>query len=194
MLGNIEQLKLEKGAIDMRIAISGAHFSGKSTLIASLLEQLPDYTSVDEPYLLLEEEGYEFSNPPTLEDFERQFERSISVIKESRNNTIFDRCPLDFLAYALAVEETSSLEESIDPEDWIQRMEDAVQRLDLIVFVPIEKRIPVPVSEDLKLRLSVHEKLQEMILEDSLGILDKIEVMEVIGSLEKRVEMVKSKI
>ena len=46
-------------------------------------------------------------------------------------------------------------EESVDAEDWIQRMQDAVQRLDLIVFVPIEKRIPVPVSEDLKLRLSV---------------------------------------
>ena len=178
----------------MRIAISGAHFSGKSTLIASLLEQLPDYTSVEEPYLLLEEEGYEFSNPPTLEDFEQQFKRSITLIKESRNNTIFDRCPLDCLAYALAMAETSSLEESIDAEDWIQRMEDAVQRLDLIVFVPIEKRIPVPVSEDLKLRLSVHKKLQEMILEDSLGILGKIEVVEVTGSQGNRVEMVKSKI
>ncbi|HEY5235741.1 MAG TPA: AAA family ATPase [Rhabdochlamydiaceae bacterium] len=178
----------------MRIAISGAHFSGKSTLIASLLEQLPDYTSIDEPYLLLEEEGYEFSNPPTLEDFERQFERSITLIKESGDNTIFDRCPLDFLAYALVTAEVSSLEESVDPEEWIQRMDDAVQHLDLIVFVPIEKRIPVPDSEDLKLRLSVHEKLQEMILEDSLGILGKIEVLEVSGTLGKRVEMVKSKI
>ena len=89
--------------------------------------------------------------------------------------------------------ETSSPEESVDAEEWIQRMQDAVQRLDLIVFVPIEKRIPVPVSEDLKLRLSVHENLQEMILEDSLGILGKTEVIEVTGSLGKRVEMVKSK-
>ena len=173
----------------MRIAISGAHFSGKSTLIASLLKQLPGYTSVDEPYYLLEEEGYEFSNPPALEDFEQQLKRSITVIKESRDNTIFDRCPLDCLAYALALEE-----ESIDIEDSIQMMEEAIQFLDLIIFVPIEDRIPVPASEDLKLRRNVDENLQEMLLEDSLGILDKVEVLEVTGSLEKRVKMVKSKL
>ncbi len=178
----------------MRIAISGAHFTGKSTLIASLLEQLPGYISVDEPYFLLEEDGYEFSNPPSLEDFEQQLKRSITVIEKSRNNTIFDRCSLDCLAYALAVGETSSLEEPIDTEDWVQMMENAIQLLDLIVFVPIEKRIPVPVSEDLKLRMSVNEKLQEMLLEDSLGILEKIEVLEVTGNLEKRVKMVKSKL
>ena len=178
----------------MRIAISGTHFSGKSTLIASLLEQLPDYTAVDEPYFLLEEDGYEFSNPPSLEDFEQQLKRSVAVIKESRSNTIFDRCPLDCLAYALAIAEISSLEESIDTEEWIQMMEEAIKLLDLIVFVPIEKRIPVPASEDLKLRSKVDEKLQEMLLDDSLGILDKIEVLEVAGNLEQRVKLVQSKL
>lgn len=178
----------------MRVAISGSHFTGKSTLIASLLEQLPNYASVDEPYFLLEEDGYEFSYPPSLEDFEQLIKRSVTVINESGNNTIFDRCPLDYLAYALAIAETSSLEERIDVEDLVQMMEEAIQHLDLIVFVPIENRIPVPASEDLKLRMNVNENLQEMLLEDSLGILDKIEVLEVTGSLEKRVKMIMSKL
>lgn len=180
----------------MRIAISGTHFSGKSTLISSLLKQLPGYSSVEEPYHLLEEDGYEFSNPPSLEDFEQQFNRSITIIKESRDNTIFDRCPLDYLAYALAIGEISSLEEPIDTEGWIHMMEDAIQLLDLIVLVPIENRdrIPVPMSEDLKLRRDVDEKLKEILLEDSWGILEKIEVLEVTGSLEKRVKMVKAKL
>lgn len=173
----------------MRIAISGAHFSGKSTLIASLLEQLPGYLSVDEPYFLLEEDGYECSDPPSLEDFEQQLKRSITAIQESSNNTIFDRCPLDCLAYALSIAETD-----IDIEDWIQMIEEVIELLDLIVFVPIENRIPVPASEDLKLRRNVNEKLQEMLLEDSLGILDNIEVLEVTGSLVKRVNLIKSKI
>lgn len=43
----------------MRIAVSGTHFSGKSTLIASLLKQLPQYAAVEEPYILLEEQRYE---------------------------------------------------------------------------------------------------------------------------------------
>ena len=172
----------------MRIAISGAHFSGKSTLIAALLKQLPNYTSVDEPYFLLEEEGYEFSNPPSLEDFEQQLKRSMAEIKKSGKNTIFDRCPFDCLAYALAIEE------SIDADDWTLRIEETIERLDLIVFVPVEKRIPVPASEDLKLRGHVDELLQEMLLEDSLGILGDTEVLEVTGSLSKRVEMLKSKV
>lgn len=61
----------------MRIAISGTHFSGKSTLIATLLKQFPNFTSVEEPYVLLEEQGYEFSNPPSIEDFEQQLEFSV---------------------------------------------------------------------------------------------------------------------
>ena len=88
-------------SIAMRIAVSGTHFSGKSTLIASLIEQLPNYVSIDEPYLLLQEEGYEFSNPPSVVDFELQLKRSIRAIEESRDNTIFDRCPLDCVAYTL---------------------------------------------------------------------------------------------
>lgn len=178
----------------MRIAISGSHYSGKSTLIASLLEKLPGYTSVCEPYFLLEEDGYEFSHPPSLEDFEQLIKRSITLIQESQNNTIFDRCPLDYLAYALSVAETSSLERSIDIEDWIEMMKEAIELLDLIVFIPIENRIPVPISEDLELRMNVNQNLQEIIFEDSLGILDKIEILEVTGSLEKRVKMIQSKL
>ena len=177
----------------MRIAVSGAHCSGKSTLIASLLKGLPEYTSVNEPYFLLEEEGYEFSHPPSVEDFEQQLKRSIQEIKESRSNTIFDRCPLDFLAYALVMIKKSSFEDYLDREGWVEMMEEALECLDLIVFIPIEDRIPVPASEDLKLRMKVDEKLQEILLEDSLGLLDKIEVMEVMGSLEERVKTVKSR-
>lgn len=131
-----------------------------------------------------------------LEDFEQQFDRSIALINESRDKTIFDRCPLDFLAYALVVEETSPLEDAIDIERWVEKMKAAIQLLDLIVFVPIEyrDRILVPAGDDKKLRKGADEKLQEILLDDSLGILENIEVLEVTGSLGKRVEMVKTKL
>ncbi len=177
----------------MRVAVSGTHFSGKSALITSLSKQLPDYTLVNEPYFLLEEEGYEFAEPPSLDDFEQQFSRSIIEIKGSDKNTIFDRCPLDCLAYALAIAESSSFEE-VDVEAWIQNIEEVIGRLDLIIFLPIEHRdrILVPESQDLNLRANVDEKLQEMLLDDSLGILENVEVLEVTGSLEKRVRTVKA--
>lgn len=44
----------------MRIAISGAHYTGKSTLIEELVEVLPKYLDVAEPYHLMEDEGYDF--------------------------------------------------------------------------------------------------------------------------------------
>ncbi len=171
----------------MRIAISGTHFSGKSTLIAALLKQFPNFTSIEEPYILLEEQGYEFSNPPSVVDFEQQLEFSIRSILESRDNTFFDRCPLDCLAYALALGE-------VDVDGWAQKMESAIQLLDLIVFLPIEDRIPIPASEDLKLRKKVDETLQDLLLDDSLGILEDVEILEVMGSLEKRMKMVKAKL
>lgn len=180
----------------MRIAVSGTHFSGKSTLIASLIEQLPDHTSVDEPYFLLEEDGYEFSEPPSLDEFEQLMVRSITEINERGKNTIFDRCPLDYLAYALAITENSPLGEDIDIEYWIEKMEDTLQRLDLIIFIPIEypDRILVPAAQDLKLRMNVDEKLREILLDDSLGILENVEVLEVTGSLEKRVKTIKARL
>ncbi|MCH9630440.1 MAG: hypothetical protein S4CHLAM37_04400 [Chlamydiia bacterium] len=175
----------------MRIAISGTHFSGKSSIVSSMVKQLPGYVSIDEPYYLLEEDGYVFPEPPTVEDFEQQMIRSVKTINESSENTIFDRCPLDPLAYALAMENTSPLEEPVDTNYWIDRMEDAMELIDLLVFVPIEDkdRILVPSSQDLKLRRYVDEKLYEFIVEDSLGILGDIEIIEVSGSIENRVKM-----
>ena len=174
----------------MRIAVSGTHFSGKSTLVASLLECLPNYTSVDEPYFLLEQEGYEFSHPPLLEDFEEQLKRSVTAINESQNDTIFDRCPLDCLAYMLA------LSKSIDVNLWAEQMEAAIERLELIIFLSIEyrDRIIVPPSQNLKMRAKVDEKLAELIIDDSLGMLEDVEVLEVVGSLEDRVKIIKEKL
>ena len=174
----------------MRIAISGAHFSGKTKLIKALVKELSHYRSVEESYYLLNEEGYEFSNPPTVEDFEAQLNYSIKAIENSEDNTLFDRCPLDFLSYALTIQDN----EELDTEDWIQRMKGAIEKLDLIVFVPIEKRIPAPKSEDLEWRANVDEQLYEMVMNDSLGILENVEVLEVTGSVEKRMSLIKEKL
>lgn len=64
----------------MRIAFAGAHRTGKTTLVHALAEVLPKYEAIDEPYLALEEEGQEFSDPPTAEDFQLQLQRSIEII------------------------------------------------------------------------------------------------------------------
>ena len=171
----------------MRIGVSGTHFSGKSTLVRDLLKVLPNYIAINEPYFILEEEGYLFSHPPSVEDYEEQCKRSVQLILESGGKTLFDRCPLDFLAYALAVGK-----DRVDLDFWKEEMEMGVHFLDQIFFLPIEDndRIPVPPSEDKKLRRKVDEYLYELIMEDSLGVLGKIHPAEITGTLEKRVARV----
>ena len=48
----------------MRVGISGTHDTGKTTLAEALCAHLPGHVAADEPYYLLEEEGYEFGFPP----------------------------------------------------------------------------------------------------------------------------------
>ena len=171
----------------MRIAISGTHRTGKSTLVAALAASLPTYKTVDEPYCSMEEDGHEFSQPPSLEDFEAQLERSIADLNESGSDVLFDRCPLDILGYLLAHADADAFEQ----DAWLPSVKEAVQTLDLVVFVPIEHpdRIRVARSHDEGTpRAVVDEALQEILLDDSLQL--GVETLTVEGDIEARVRSV----
>ncbi|HYE56591.1 MAG TPA: AAA family ATPase [Chitinophagaceae bacterium] len=168
----------------MRIAASGAHFTGKTTLITDLAEQLPGYDLVEEPYYILEERGYQFAELPSVEDFERQLLLSLRLIKESHENTLFDRSPVDFIAYALCMENTVSF----DLNSWLSRAVEGLAMLDLILFTPIDSRISVPGSENSKLRHDVEEKLNDVLIYDCFGL--DLAVLEVTGSRKERVDKV----
>ena len=184
--GSVSVKPEEVNRADMRIAISGTHFSGKSTLVEALSEALPQYMIVEEPYHLLEEEGYEFSEFPSLEDFELQLTRSIESLEESASKVIFDRCPADILGYLLSHTDA----EAFDLDVWLSRIHAAIRKLDLVVFLPIEEpdRIVLPMSQDAAYRRRVDKKLKEIILENSFDF--EVDVLEVTGSLQARIERV----
>jgi predicted ATPase len=170
----------------MRIAISGTHRSGKSTLVEALSDALPEYSTVEEPYHLLVEEGYEFAEMPSVEDFELQLERSIAYLEEGDENVIFDRCPVDLLGYLLTHPEA----EAFALKRWLPRVRKAMETLDLIVFLPVEDRdrIALSSSEDAELRMLVDEKLKEIFLENPYGF--DAGVLEVTGAPRERVQRV----
>lgn len=170
----------------MRIAVSGAHRTGKTTLIEELSRALPTYIVVDEPYHLLEEEGHEFPEMPSIEDFELQLERSIQCVDDSENDQIFDRCPADLLAYLIAHPDADGSE--VDP--WLPRARKAMQRLDLVVFVPVEEPdlITVSESEENELRRQVDEELRDIILDDRWDF--GVEAIEVTGTARERARQV----
>ena len=168
----------------MRIAFAGTHRTGKTTLLEAVHARLPAYQHVEEPYRWLEDEGHEFSDPPSAEDFERQLRRSIDAIAESGPRTLFDRCPLDLVAYLQAIDEDFAI------DDWLDDIRPGMAALDLVVLVSIETpdRIALPSHEDRRLRRRVDDRLRTLLLDDPYGF--DTEVLEVAGPLDGRVAQV----
>jgi hypothetical protein len=174
----------------MRIAFSGSHRVGKTTLVQHVAERLPGYATVDEPYYLLEEEGYELAEQPSLEDFEAQLVRSLAALDDAGPDVLFDRCPVDVLAYLLERDDATGF----DPDDWLDQIRNAVDTLDLIVFVPIEDidRIALASHEDAAHRLAVHDRLRDLLIDQTLGV--DVEVLTVRGDARARTDQIMARI
>ena len=169
----------------MRIAISGTHQAGKTTLAEALTDALPGHRLVPEPYRALEDEGHEFGDMPSLEDFELMLARSCESLESAEANLVFDRCPLDVLAYLQTHEDA----EAFTLEPWLPRIEAVMATLDLVVFVPIEQpdRVAVPRSEA-ALRAEVDDVLRAAVLDDAYDL--ELPVLEVAGAPAARLQQV----
>lgn len=173
----------------MRIAIAGTHFSGKTTLVHALADRLGGHHRLQEPYVYMVEGGYTFSDPPSVEDYDEQL-ATLSDFLSDNEDTIFDRSPLDFLAYAQSVPRGPA----VNLARWRDVCEYPMSLVDVIVYCPIETpdRITVPLGESRKFRRRVDEKLRELVVEDTLDLIGDITVIEVSGSVDERVEQVLS--
>jgi hypothetical protein len=171
----------------LRVAFSGAHGTGKTTLIAELRHHLAQYEAVEEPYYTLLEEGYRFAEVLSAEDFEVQVARSIAVIRNrGGTNVLFDRSPADYLAYLVAM--GGSTPTYLDA--WIPPAIEALQTLDRVIFVPVEHPDRIGDSEFPRLRRGVDSILREIWMEDGWGV--GASVLEVRGTIPERVRQVLS--
>ena len=170
----------------MRIGISGAHGTGKTTLAGDLCEHLAGHVTVDEPYLLLEEEGYEFEFPPSPEDYRAQLGWSLRMLRSSASRVVFDRTPLDFLAYLAA--QGADIEREADPS----ALRSALASLDLLIVTPvtpeIERVLPRPGMP--RLREMVNDTLLDLLSSDPLQAWGDVPVIELSGPLDGRLEAV----
>lgn len=168
----------------MKLAIIGAHRVGKTTLAEKLAAALPDYTLKMEPYYALEESGFEFSEVPTVDDFIEQFDYSLEQVYTREQKVIFDRCPLDILAYIHAIDEHKNI------QALYRKVQEAVNQLDVLIFVPIENPdlITCPASDLPALRQQVNDILQDWIWDFD------IETLEVQGTVMNRRDQILSKI
>ena len=172
----------------MRVGISGAHGTGKTTLAETLCAHLPGHVTADEPYYLLEEEGYEFGFPPSLEDYRALLARSVRSLTSPPlvPQVIFDRTPLDYLAYMAATGADPSGEAST------AALQPAFRSLGLLIITPItpETEQVLPTAEMPGLRSQMNDALLELVYHDPLNAWGDLPVLELSGPLDSRLDAV----
>jgi hypothetical protein len=167
----------------MRIAISGTHGVGKSTFINEFLRRYPEFAHEPEPYtVLVEDLGEEFSAEPCVEDFQRQLEFNIERLSQhaADENVIYERCPVDFLAYIHALDPKGA-------EALLESIIKAMQHLDLIVYLPFTASAG---DEFPKLQRAMDRRLSSIFREDEFGIMSSINatVVEAEGPTDQRLQ------
>jgi AAA domain len=178
----------------LRIAVSGTHCSGKSTLIADFLAAHREYIHEPEPYVWLDElYGEHAAEEPGVADFYRQLEVCVERLRnyEPGADMIAERSPLDFLAYILALHDLGDGEGAPEIVDAaVTLVESGLAHLDVLIVLPLNGRdgIEAPSGEDPELREAMNDRLIEIVDGDELGLLGKrpLQVAELHGTPQRR--------
>lgn len=139
----------------MRIAISGSHSLGKSTVVDDWVARHPRFRREEEPYRALGLYGpYEI----LFRDQSRRLHNGIQLYYSisrvhryatSADDVIFDRAPVDYLAYSQYTADAGCTD--ID-DAFVTSMAPAVaeslDRLDILAFVPKSDAWPVEMEAD----------------------------------------------
>jgi len=170
----------------MRIAVSGTHCSGKSTLIEAFLSVHLDYTHEPEAYDALQEN---FGAEPSADDFFRQLEYQIERLKQYRlaDRVIFERSPFDYVAYLQALLDLKRENADLSlAEQAMDMARSSVELLDLIVYLPAhDAHIHVPEEEDRELRVAMDTRLEHMLNSEQVT-----QLVEATGTTAQRLEAV----
>ena len=161
----------------MRIAVSGTHAIGKSTLAEDFLEKHTEFILEPEPYCVLQEQfGIDFAEEPTQESFVTQLEYSLKRTSayEKKDNVIFDRCPIDYIAYLMYVSKRDLSNTSLDYlRDLMMQVAKSLERLELIVFLPIVNQHKIMLGsddDDERFRFEVDGYFKQIYREDAHGL------------------------
>jgi hypothetical protein len=160
----------------MRVAVSGSHSTGKSTLIAAFLDARPDYAHEPEAYEALADDVMLTSaEGPTPEGLELLLEYSLSAVAGAApgSSVVFERSPVDYLAYAAASRRSwpagavSGFIAAHAPS-----VRDSVRHLDVIVLLPVTRQGPVTgrPDEDSRFRRRVDERLRRALIDDDYDL------------------------
>jgi hypothetical protein len=136
----------------MRISVTGTACQGKTTFVNDFIKYWPNYTTPEKTYRdVIKEKNYNHSQQTTKDT---QWDILNFMIDEQMKYTredyvIFDRCPLDNIAYSIWA--CAKQESDIDTE-FVEKcmplVKESMKFLDIIFFTPITKVAKVELKED----------------------------------------------
>ena len=187
----------------MRIAISGSHSLGKSTLVWDWVKRHPQYTREEEPFRALDGEMYDIrfrqESNRLHNGIQMYYNASRVNLYSSINDcVIFDRAPVDYIAYSkyTADKKTTDINDAF-VDAMVPRVRETLQRLDLVVFVPMTDRWPVEMEDDgirpvdLPYRADVDAIFKQIYRDERFSVMPKInrpKLIELWGSREQRLD------
>jgi predicted ATPase len=187
----------------MRISITGSSCQGKSTLIKDILKEWPDMKTPDSSYRSLLKKGKH--SKKTSEN--TQWDILNHMVDEqqkyrSGDRVVFDRCPIDNIAYTMWANAKGIIDDKF-VEKCIPIVRESMRFVDIVFFIPISKSFPVEVEDDGNREVDKYyiEEIDHIIKtiyaqwrEDTDVFFPKEDspaVIEVFGSPEQRIEMMK---
>ncbi|UYN97742.1 MAG: AAA family ATPase [Enhydrobacter sp.] len=189
----------------MRIAVSGTHSVGKSTLVADIHKSIGKFVHEEEPYRALRDlYPIKFGKESTRYCNGIQCFYNISRVQQyrsARDHVIFDRCPIDYIAYSIytAHHKQTDLDMAF-VQSLVEPVRESLAFLDAVVFVPVTQKHPIHLEDD-GIRLVDKEYRWEVdrhfkrIYRDGLYDLFGSKgprLVEVTGSREERIDQLRS--
>ena len=138
----------------MRIAVSGAHSQGKSTLVWDWVKRHPDYIREEEPFRALHAEGYEIEfrqNCNRLHNGIQMYYNAsrVKTYASMSECVIFDRSPVDYIAYSQYTADYATTDiDNAFVEGMVPRVRQTLENIDLLVFTPISDEWPIEIEDD----------------------------------------------
>ena len=129
----------------MRIAVSGTTKTGKSCYIEDFLDIWSDYKTPEKSYRDVVDDAESLREGGTTEEIQKKILDHMCGEHKKYTPTsrvIFDRCPLDNLAYTIWAYDKEKVDEDFVGES-IESVKEAMRGIDIIFFFPISKTSPI---------------------------------------------------
>lgn len=162
----------------MRVAISGSHSTGKSTLIAAFVESFPQYVYEPEAYEVLADDiALIASEGPDFDGLAALLEYTISVLENHQRgaSVIFERSPVDYLAYAAATRSMASSDRAHFLRLHVPTVRVSIRNLDMIALLPVSREgrpIAARPGDDEDFRNRVDDELKSALIDDDYDLLE----------------------